>query len=163
MNGECPRHPGQRYIRVLGGCTVCVQERKLQPVPPVGQPPAPATPTPATPPVTSRTVLAAIEKLIPSCRDVDGHAAATLTLVELATAASTSRKRMRSYLWFFQNWRVLWLRRMPEAFEIRFERKVVEDLLAAKSSMMTKMFAHRREREAVSPRRKRRQQTKDAA
>jgi hypothetical protein len=100
-------------------------------------------------------VLAAVSGLIPADGDADGHAAGVLSVGQIAEAAKVSRNRVRLSLTYFRAMRVLWLRYQGEStFEIRFERRFVLDLLTAFRSTPEKitplLWAHRREREAVS-------------
>lgn len=163
---RCPRHPGRRYVPVLAGCAVCVQERAV--IRDASQGVSPRSV--AAPPLDCAAwrrralaireknfaVLAAVASLVPPAGDVDGRAARTLTVAEIAEVAHLSRKQVHRSLYHFRGSRVLWLRReKPGSFEIRFERTVVAGLLTAQASAPCKvkyiMREYKRKRERLAP------------
>jgi hypothetical protein len=102
-------------------------------------------------------VLAAIAALLPSIADTNGRAVGTLGVAELSSVASVSRKATSRALRHWQRWRVLWLYwKGHRVWDVRFERAVVEAILAAKDNSPQELgrllTEHRRQREAVAPR-----------
>lgn len=101
-------------------------------------------------------VLAAIAAQLPPIADNDGRAAGTLCVAGLSSAASVSRKATARALRHWRRWRVLWLFwKGHRVWDVRFERAVVESILAKKNSQRELgrlLIDHRRQREAVAPR-----------
>lgn len=105
-------------------------------------------------------VLGAIAALIPASGDVDGRASGLLSVADIASRASLSRKCVGRVLPFWRTWRVLWYAyRGKGIFEIRFERRVVVGLFAAQKvcplEVKRLMLAHRQKRERIAPRQER--------
>jgi hypothetical protein len=101
--------------------------------------------------------LVAIAELLPSRADISGRAAGTLSVAELSSAACVSRKAAARALRHWQRWRVLWLFwKGHRVWDVRFERAVVEAILAAKDNSPGELgqllIEHRHQREAVAPR-----------
>ena len=101
-------------------------------------------------------VLAAVALLLPSIADANGRAAGTLGVAELSSAASVSRKAAARALRHWQRWRVLWIFwKGHRVWDVRFERAVVEAILAAEDKSPWELgrllTEHRRQREAVAP------------
>lgn len=102
--------------------------------------------------------LRAIAELIPLNTDVDGHAAGTLTVEDIARRAIVSHGAVRRALGFWSRQRVLCSRREDSAGniqEIKFERPVIEGILGAlardPSKVKLLIAAHRAKREAIAP------------
>lgn len=101
-------------------------------------------------------VLAAIAVLVPKSFDLEGRARGVLRVAEIAGAAKVSCNAVRRSLGGLRCMRVLWLHyQKPGSFEVRFERRVVVGLLAARRvvprDLERLMLAYRRKREAVAP------------
>lgn len=102
--------------------------------------------------------LRAIAELIPLNTDVDGHAAGTLTVKDIARRAIVSHVAVRRALAFWSRQRVVCSRRQDSAGriqEIKFERAVIEGILGALASDLSKVklfiAAHKAKREAIAP------------
>jgi len=101
-------------------------------------------------------VLAAVAALLPPTADTNGRAPGTLGVAEFSSVASVSRKTTARALRHWQNWRVLWLFwKGHRVWDVRFERTVVEAILAAKENSPRELGRllkeHRRQREAIAP------------
>jgi len=98
-------------------------------------------------------VLAAIAEQFPKDADIDGRASGAVSVAELAQRAGVSRKAVGRALKYWQQWRVLWVHWRRE--QIRFERPVVESVLAAWAdnprSVALLLRKHRANREAAAP------------
>jgi len=104
-------------------------------------------------------VLAAITELLPKSADTDGRATGALREADLAVRAGVSGKAVNRSMFHWREWRVLWLWwKGGRVWDVRFERAVVEVLLAAWASsprgVGRLLLEHRRRREAVAPRTK---------
>jgi hypothetical protein len=76
--------------------------------------------------------LSAISEMLPKSADKDGRATGTLRVAELAARAGISNKAASRSLNHWREWRVLWLFwKGDRVWDVRFERAVVESLLAA--------------------------------
>jgi hypothetical protein len=99
-------------------------------------------------------ILAAIAERFPKDADAKGRASGAVSVGELAEGAGVGRKAVGRALKYWQQWRVLWVHWRRE--QIRFERTVVENLLAtwASDPRSTAKFLreHRAKREAAAPR-----------
>jgi hypothetical protein len=95
-------------------------------------------------------VLEAIRGMIPCTGDVDGRACGTVAVLDVAARARVSGKAAARALTHWRNWRVVWLWwRGKRNCEVRFERKVVEELLATPPrGIGAFLLAHKRRREA---------------
>lgn len=102
-----------------------------------------------------RLVLVTISILIPASGDVDGHASGLLCVGQIAEAAKISRNNVRRSLMYFRAMRVLWLAYREGRVEVRFERRLVKELLWAFCNAPEKitplLSAHRLQREAIAP------------
>jgi hypothetical protein len=103
-------------------------------------------------------VLAAIIELLPRSEDTKGRATGTLRVAELTARAGVSGKAVDRSLGHWRRWRVLWLFwKGDHVWHVRFERAVVETLLATRTTSPGQvgrlLTEHRRHREAVAPRR----------
>jgi hypothetical protein len=103
-------------------------------------------------------VLTAISELLPRNGDTDGRAAGALCVADLAGHAGVSGKAVDRSLGHWRDWRVLWLFwKGNHVWDIRFERDVVETLLTTRIRAPREvgriLIEHRRQREAVAPRR----------
>lgn len=101
-------------------------------------------------------VLAAIAELLPRDADVDGRATGTVTERDIAATAGTSRKAVTRALLHWQSWRVLWIyRKGSMTRDIRFQRAVVEEVLATRAAdprkVVALLFAHQARRKAEAP------------
>lgn len=98
-------------------------------------------------------VLATIAEWFPKRADAGGRASGAVTVAELAKRAGVSGKAVGRALKHWQQWRVLWVHWRRE--QIRFERALVETLLAAWAdnprSVASLLQEHRAKREAVAP------------
>jgi hypothetical protein len=98
-------------------------------------------------------VLTAIAEQCPNDLDIDGRASGTVSVAELAKRAGVSGKAVGRALKHWQQWRVLWIHWRRE--QIRFERPVVESLLAAWANdprgLAFLLRKHRAKREAAAP------------
>lgn len=102
--------------------------------------------------------LGTIAELLPREADIDGHAKDMLNTRELAAHAGVSGKAVTRALQHWQRWRVLWLYwKGSRTRDIRFERRVVEDILTLRATEPRKVVSllktHRKHREEVAPRR----------
>jgi hypothetical protein len=94
--------------------------------------------------------LSAISEMLPG-------ATGTLRVAELAARAGISNKAASRSLNHWREWRVLWLFwKGDRVWDVRFERAVVENLLAACASSPREvgqlLIKHRKQREALVPR-----------
>jgi hypothetical protein len=101
-------------------------------------------------------VLQAIAEMVPGDNDADGRAKGCLTVRQLTAHAGVSGKAVDRGLQHWRRWRVLWLGwRGQGNLEIRFERAVVEGLLAAWArdphSVVPLLSARRAKRESRAP------------
>ncbi len=101
-------------------------------------------------------VLAGVAASLPPGADTNGRAAGTLGVAELSSASSVSRKAVARALRHWQRWRVLWIFwKGHRVWDVRFERAVVEAILAAKDNSPRELgrllTEHRRRREVVAP------------
>jgi hypothetical protein len=98
-------------------------------------------------------VLAAIADRFPKDADTAGRVSGAVSVAELAKRAGVSGKAVGRALKHLQQWRVLWVHWRRE--QIRFERPVVESLLAAWAndprSVASLLQEHRAKREAAAP------------
>lgn len=98
-------------------------------------------------------VLAAIAELFPRDVDINGQASGAVSVSEFAQRAGVSRKAVGRALKYWQQWRVLWVHWRRE--QIRFERTVVESVLAAWANGPRRVAAllheHRAKRETAAP------------
>lgn len=100
-------------------------------------------------------IMVAIAELVPKNADVDGCAKGNLNVNELAARVGVSKKGTIRALTHWHHWRVLWLRWQGRNIEIRFERQVLERILAAQAEprkVGSLLVAHRKRREEVAPR-----------
>lgn len=100
-------------------------------------------------------ILGTIAELLPREADIDGHAKGTLNTRELAAHAGVSGKAVTRAFQHCYRWRVFWLRWQGRNIEIRFERRVVEEILAAQAEprkVGRLLVAHKKHREEVAPR-----------
>jgi hypothetical protein len=99
-------------------------------------------------------VLAAVNAMIPKSQDVDGRARGALAVLDVASSAQVSGKAVARALRHWQSWRVFWLWwKGKRNWEVRFERRVVEELLSTpQHAIGAFLLAHKRRREAESER-----------
>jgi hypothetical protein len=97
-------------------------------------------------------ILTAIREAVPSSLDVDGQAAGIVATRALSLRAGVSGKGVSRALKHWQRSRVLWLRwKGKRTWEVRFERGVVDELLAETPREIGRfLMAHKRRREAES-------------
>jgi hypothetical protein len=99
-------------------------------------------------------VLAAVTDLLPKIADADGQASGAASAAELAKRAGVSGKAVNRALRHWQRWRVLWIH--WRRGQIRFERTVVEKVLAAWTNdphgVASLLHKHRAKREGAAPR-----------
>jgi hypothetical protein len=95
-------------------------------------------------------VLAAVNGMIRSEDDIDGRACGTVAVLEVASNAQVSGKAASRALRHWQSWRVFWLWwKGKRNWEVRFERRVVEELLSTpRHAIGAFLVAHKRRREA---------------
>jgi hypothetical protein len=103
-------------------------------------------------------VLKAISELLPQSEDVDCRARGDLGVANIATRAIVSINAVARSLASWRQCRVVWLSwKGQRVWEVRFERAVVETLLKAWRGSPRQvgrlLIEHRRQREAVAPRR----------
>src|SRR5262249_42672422 len=98
-------------------------------------------------------VLAAVCVLIPRSQDASGRAFGILAEQEIGKSAGVSHNAVARSIKFWRGWRVLWLHwRGSRHWEIRFERALVDNVLAAEAKKRQDVgAAHRKQREAVAP------------
>ena len=99
-------------------------------------------------------VLAAVNRMIRPKDDIDGRARGTVAVLEVANSAQVSGKAASRALSHWRNCRIFWLWwKGKRNWEVRFERRVVEELLSTpQPAIGAFLVAHRRRREAESER-----------
>jgi hypothetical protein len=99
-------------------------------------------------------VLNAINGMIPRAEDLDGRACGTLAVLTVAERAHVSGKAASRALSHWRNWRIFWLWwKGRRHWEVRFERKVVEELLSTpQHAIGAFLVAHKLRCEAESER-----------
>jgi hypothetical protein len=99
-------------------------------------------------------VLAAIEAMVPRGEDVDGRACGIVSVLAAAARAGVSGKATARAIGHWRNCRVFWLWwRGKRNWEVRFERRVVEDLLSLPAGRIgSYLSAHKRRSEEESAR-----------
>ena len=76
-------------------------------------------------------MLNAINGMIPRAEDLDGRACGTVAVLRVAERAHVSGKAVARALRHWQSWRIFWLWwKGKRNWEVRFERRVVEELLS---------------------------------
>jgi|HubBroStandDraft_6_1064221.scaffolds.fasta_scaffold403208_2 hypothetical protein len=76
-------------------------------------------------------VLAAIHAAVPRADDLEGRACGIVAVLTVAERAHVSGKAVARALRHWQSWRVFWLWwKGSRNWEVRFERRVVEELLS---------------------------------
>lgn len=103
-------------------------------------------------------VLKAVTELLEPTGAPDGCVTGTLSEFELSVRTGVSRKAAARSMRHWREWRVLWLWcKGGRVWDVRFERAVVDPLLAAWGSsprtVGRMLIEHRRKREAIAPRR----------
>lgn len=102
-------------------------------------------------------VLAGIAELLRPSSDTNGGANGSLSTIDLAAHAGVSRKAIKRALEHWRQWRVLWIYwKANRVWEIRFQRSVVEGLLATWKNSPREvgrmLIAHQRQRMELAPR-----------
>jgi hypothetical protein len=99
-------------------------------------------------------VLAAVNGMIRPEHDIDGRARGTVAVLEVASSAQVSDKAASRALRHWQSWRVFWLWwKGKRNWEVRFERRVVEELLSTpRHAIGAFLVAHKLRCEARSER-----------
>jgi hypothetical protein len=99
-------------------------------------------------------VLAAVHAAVPRAGDLEGRACGIVAVLTVAERAHVSGKAVARALRHWQSWRIFWLWwKGRRNWEVRFERKVVEELLSTpQHAIGAFLVAHKLRCEAESER-----------